>query len=157
MKANIIEQEAGRFSCTPLPALSCSRARAPARESAANTETGRADAVLPRAVEAGAWRSLPQLAFGPVSRPPLVLHSSGSYGYRFDGRKRGPTAQRWGSDPGEVTTRGRGRSDIPPTGGRIPGCAGAPALRLEWVLRSRTASKHPSPAPAPGIPVRNAA
>jgi hypothetical protein len=67
------------FREVPIPALACSPARAPDLESAAPTETGRAAAVPPVPGGAGAWRPLPRLAFGPVSRPPLALHSSDSH------------------------------------------------------------------------------
>ena len=157
MKGCVNKQETGCFQDRPIPALACSRARAPALESAAMTETGRADAVTPHSVDAGAWRSLPRLAFGPVSRPPLVLHSSGSYGCIASRGGSGAPARSGGDlTPGEATTRDGRRSDVSPTGGRIPGCAGGPALRLARVFHSRTASNHTSPAPASAIPVRNA-
>ena len=153
----VIERETACSQGAPIPALAGSRARAPALESAAMTETGRADAVTPHSAQAGAWRSLPRLASGPVSRPPLVLRSSGSYGCIASRGGSGAPARSGGDlTPGEATTRDGRRSDVPPTGGRIPGCAGGPALRLARVFRSRTACKHTSPAPASGIPVRNA-
>ena len=71
------------YRAMPVPALAGSRARAPDLESAAPTETGRAAALAPQHAVSGAWRPLPRLACGPVSRPPLALHSSGSYGYHF--------------------------------------------------------------------------
>ena len=87
----------------------------------------------------------------------LVLRSSGSYGCIASRGGSGAPARSGGDlTPGEATTRDGRRSDVPPTGGRIPGCAGGPALRLARVFRSRTACKHTSPAPASGIPVRNA-
>ena len=132
----------------PIPALAGPRARAPDLESVATTETGRAAALAPYRVESGAWRPLPRLACGPVSRPPLALHSRGSYGCIASRGGRGAPARSGGDlTPGEATTRGGSRSDIPPAGGRIPGCAEAPALRLERVFPSRAASRHTSPAP----------
>jgi hypothetical protein len=131
-------------------------ARAPDLESAAPTETGRAAAVPPVHGGPGAWRALPRLAFGPVSRPPLALHSRDSHRCIASRGGRGAPPRSGGDlTPGEAMTRGGLRSDIPLTGGRIPGCAGAPALRLERVLRSRAAHGHASPAPASGIPVSN--
>jgi hypothetical protein len=89
--------------------------------------------------------------------PGLALHSSGSYGC-IASRGGSGALPRSGGDltPGVAMTRGGSRSDITPTGGRIPGYAGAPALRLERILRSSTAPVHTSPVPVIGIPVRNA-
>ncbi len=80
---------------------------------------------------------------GSRERP---VHSSGSYGYIASRGGRGAPPRSGGDlTPGGAKTRGGIRSDIPPTGGRIPGYAGAPALRLERVFRSRAASGHTSP------------
>ena len=81
----------------------------------------------------------------------LVLHSRRSHGCIASAGGRG-TPTSCGGD----LTRGERRSDIAPAGVRIPGNAGASALRREWVLRSRTVSKPMSPASATGFPVRNA-
>jgi len=55
---------------------------------------------------------------------------------------------------GEAMTRAGRRSDLPLTGGRIPGTAGAPALRLERVLRSTSAPRQLRNPPAPVMLVR---
>jgi len=107
--------------------------------------------------ETGCFQDTPIPALACSRALALVLHSSGSYGCIASRGGRGaPTRSGGDLTPGEAMTRSGSRSDVPPTGGRIPGCAGGPALRLERVRRSRTASKHTSPAPASGIPVRNA-
>jgi hypothetical protein len=143
----------------PIPVLTGSGActGSPERnQNATRTEAGRVAAVpLPHA-GSGAWRPLPRLAFGPVSRPPLALHSRGSYGYIASRGGRGAPPHSGGDlTSGEAMTRGGVRSAVPLTGGRIPGCAGAPALRLERVRHSRAASGHTSPAPVSRILVRN--
>jgi hypothetical protein len=98
---------------------------------------------------------IPALACSPA--PVLALHSSDSHRCIASRGGRGaPPRSRGDLTPGEAMTRGGLRSDVPLTGARIPACAGAPALRLERVLRSRAALGHASPAPASGIPVRNA-
>jgi hypothetical protein len=75
---------------------------------------------------------------GSTRSPWLGLHSSDRYGYRFEGRKRGPAAQRWGSDPRRSE---RPAVDVEaisrPPAVASPAYAGAPAQRLERVLRSR--------------------
>ncbi len=73
-------------------------------------------------------------------------HTSGSYGCIASRGGRGAPPRSGGDlTPGEAKTRGGIRSDIPPTGCRIPGYAGAPALCLERVFRSRASSGHTSP------------
>ncbi len=73
------------------------------------------------------------------------VHPSGSYGCIASRGGRGAPPRSGGDlTPGGAKTRGGIRSDLPPTGGRIPGYAGAPALRLERVLHSRAASGHAS-------------
>ncbi len=87
----------------------------------------------------------------------LALHSIRSDGCIASRGGRGAPARSAGDlTPGEAMTRAEIRSDRPPAGGRIPGYAGAPARRLERVLRSRAALTNTNPAPAPVILVRNA-
>ena len=74
------------------------------------------------------------------------LHSSHSYGCIASRGGRGALPRSGGDlTPGEAMNSGGIRSDSPLTGGRIPGCAGAPALRLERVFRSRSASSRTCP------------
>jgi hypothetical protein len=107
--------------------------------------------------ETGCFQDKPILALACSRALALVLHSSGSDGCIASRGGRGaPTRSGGDLTPAEAMTRSGSRSDVPPTGGRIPGCAGGPALRLERVRRSRTAPRHTSPAPASRIPVRYA-
>jgi|GEM_PF-4591792 len=87
----------------------------------------------------------------------LALHSSGSYGC-IAPRGGSGAPPRSGGDltPGGAKIRGDIRRVVPPAGGRIPGSAGAPALRLERIFLSRAASGHTSPASASGILAGNA-
>jgi len=74
------------------------------------------------------------------------VHSRGSYGCIASRGGRGAPLRSSGDlPPGEALPRGASRSAVPLTGGRIPGYAGAPAQRLERVLRSTAAPRHTSP------------
>ena len=80
---------------------------------------------------------------GSRERP---VHSIDSYGCIASRGGRGTLLRSSGDlTPGEAMTRGVSRSAVPLTGGRIPGYAGVPALRLERVLCSTAASRHTSP------------
>jgi hypothetical protein len=102
----------------PIPALAGSRAPgAPAR--------GRASV----GAKPARLRPLPRLAYGPVSRPRLALHSSGSYSYHFIA----PRARL-------CQARSAGERSTGP---------------FAFLAAPSAASGHTSPAPASGIPVRN--